>query len=112
LLKGAVKILPPEGSIASDLLKRNYIKHLIDRYHEFASKQSGRTFGYAAIYSEIKKMYGAKWDLVPVHLFDDFASFLQRRIDRTMLGGMNRGKGIPNYSTFKQFLSKYGQNPT
>src|SRR5207248_10317110 len=51
----APSILPPEGSIASDLRRRNYVKHLIDRYHEFASEQRGRSFSYSAIYSEIKK---------------------------------------------------------
>jgi hypothetical protein len=108
-VKGTIHVLPPDGSIAADLQKRNYIKHLIERYHEFASKQPGRAFTYAAIYAEIKKRYGAKWDLVPVHLFEDLASFLQHRIDRTMLGSMNRGQGRKNYSSFEDYLVKYGQ---
>jgi hypothetical protein len=29
-VKGTVKVLPPDGSIASDLERRNYTKHLID----------------------------------------------------------------------------------
>jgi hypothetical protein len=102
-------ILPPDGSIASDLQKRNYTKHLIDRYHEFASEQGGRKFNYPAIYSEIKSHFGAKWDLVPLHRFSDLVEFLQRRIDRTMVGSMNRGKGRKNYSSFDEYLQKYGQ---
>lgn len=105
--KKSVQILPPGGSLASDLSKRNYIKHLIDRYHEFASQQSGRKFSYAAIYAQVTKRFGAKWDLVPIQLFEDLASFLQYRIDRTMRGGMNRGKGIRNYSTYAEFRQKY-----
>ena len=105
--KKSVQILPPRGSLASDLSKRNYVKHLIDRYHEFASQQPGRKFSFAAIYAEITKRFGAKWDLIPLHLFEDLASFLQHRIDRTMIGGMNRGKGNPNYSTYDEFCQKY-----
>lgn len=105
--KKSVQILPPEGSLASELSKRNYIKHLIDRYNEFASQQRGRKFSYAAIYGEITKRFGAKWDLVPIHLFEDLASFLQSRIDRTMRGRVNRGKGIRNYSTYGEFRQKY-----
>lgn len=106
--KRTVKILPPDGCIASELPKRNYVKHLIDRYHEFASQQSGREFHYPAIYAEIKKEFGAKWDMIPLNLFEEVTRFLQRRIDRTKLGSINRGQGIPNYSKFEEYLSKYG----
>lgn len=102
-----VKILPPEGSLASDVSRRNYVKHLIDRYNDFASKQPGRDFRHAAIYPWIRARYGAKWDLIPIHQFADLVSDLQKRVDSTMLGSMNRGKGIPNYSTFEEFRRKY-----
>jgi len=105
--KRSLKFQPPIGSIASELAHRNYTKHLIDRYHDFASKQPGRTFGYPAIYAEIKRRFGAKWDFIPLHQFDDLVLFLQQRIDKTMLGSMNRGKGTPNYSTFVEFRQKY-----
>jgi len=107
-VKSTVKVLAPEGSIASNLDMRNYTKHLIDRYHEFASKQPGKIFSYAAIYAEIKKNFGAKWDLLPEHLFVEMTVFLQRRIDRTLLGSINRGHGHKNYSSFEEYLIKYG----
>ncbi len=103
-----VKIQAPAGSLASDLSKRNYIKHLIDRYHEFADQQPGRVFSYPAIYAEIKKHYGAKWDMTTVEQFGSLVAFLQARIDRTMRGSINRGKGYPNYSTFEEYRVKYG----
>jgi hypothetical protein len=106
--KRTIKILPPDGCIAAELPKRNYVKHLIDRYHEFASKQPGREFNYPAIYAEIKKSFGAKWDMIPLNLFEDVTQFLQHKIDRTRLGSINRGQGTPNYSTFEGYLSKYG----
>jgi hypothetical protein len=102
--KKILKILPPEGTISSDASRRNYIKHLIDRYHDYASQQPARKFSYAAIYATIKKRFGAKWDLIPIQQFDALASFLQQRIDKTMRGNMNRHG---NYSTFPEYLRKY-----
>lgn len=110
--KKAVRILPPDGSLASDLSKRNYIKHLIDRYHEFASQQPGRNFRYAAIYAVIAKQFGAKWDLVPLRRFEDLILFLQHKIDTTMLGRMNCSKSKPNYSTYEEFRQKYERAET
>lgn len=80
---------PPEGAIASSLSHRNYVKYLIDRYQEFASDQSGRVFKYPAIYSNLKKGFGAKWDLVSLGRFNDLTAYLQGRIDRTRLGRIN-----------------------
>jgi hypothetical protein len=105
--KKRIKILPPSDSLASDLSRRNYVKHLIDRYQEFAKSQPGRQFRYPALYAKIKKRYGVTWEFVPLHQFDDLVSFLQQHVDRTMLGSMNRGKGIPNYSTFSEYRQKY-----
>ncbi len=102
-----VKVVPPAGSLASDLSRRNYVKHLIDRYQEFAKQQPGRLFRYAAVYSAIKGRFGADWGNIRLHQFESLVEFLQKKIDRTMLGSMNRGKGTPNYSTFAEYREKY-----
>ena len=100
----------PDGAIAASLAHRNYVKHLIDRYNEFAADQPGRTaFSYAAIYANIKKQFGTKWDLVPLERFSELTSFLQKRIDNTRLGRINRSKGFPNYSEFDPYIEKYGK---
>lgn len=107
-IKGKVKVMPAEGTLGSDAVRRNYIKHLIDRYNEYASKQRGRTnFSFAAIYSHIKKFFKADWERIPLSRFDDLVTLLQDRIDRTQLGSINRGKGFPNYSTFDEYRRKY-----
>jgi len=49
--KKTVRFNAPQGTIASVREKRNYAKHLIDRYHEYASQQPGREFSYAVIYA-------------------------------------------------------------
>lgn len=98
----------PSDSIASSLSHRNYVKHLVDRYHEFASEQPGRSaFSYPAIYAKIKKLFGAKWDMIHLDRFSDLCEFLQGRIDNTRLGRINRFKGHVNYSKFDLYTEKY-----
>lgn len=102
-----VRFAAPAGTIAADRLKRNYIKHLIDRYHKYAAKQPGRDFSYGAVYDDIKREFGAKWDHVSVDRFDNLAAHIQRKIDRTMIGRVNSGKGQRSYSTYEDYLAKY-----
>ncbi len=104
-------IAPPEGSIGENLAMRNYGWHLIERYNDFASKQPNRKtkFSFAAIHSYIWKRYKVgKWELVPVKKFEDLCEVLQKRIDRTRLGRINKSKQIKNYSSFDEYQSKYG----
>lgn len=105
--RASIKPTPREGTIAADRSKRNYLKHLIDQYNDFASKQPGRKFSHVAIYADIKKRFGARWDENSVEKFPDITAYVQWRIDRTMLGSINRGKGYPNYSTYEEYKQKY-----
>lgn len=103
-VKEKIKTLPAPGTLGSDALRRNYAKHLIDRYNEFASKQPGRTgFKFMAIYAYIKKHLGADWDRTLLSQFGHLVSLLQARIDKTRLGQINCGKGIKNYSGFEDY---------
>lgn len=104
--KASLKVLPAQGSLGSDVVRRNYVKHLIDRYNEFARKQPGRTeFTYAAIYGIIKRRFRAEWERIPLARFPDLVNLLYDRIDRTKLGRINRGKGIKNYSSFDEYMA-------
>ncbi len=107
--KPSVKSLPAQGSLGAEVVRRNYVKHLIDRYNEFASKQTRRTkFRYPAIYAIIKKRFGADWERIPLARFDDLVELLHDRIDHTQLGSFNRGKRIKNYSTFDEYRRTSG----
>ncbi len=109
-VKRKIKLEPPEGCIASDLMQRNYVKHLIDRYNEFASQQRVRkgTFSYAAIYGLIKKEFRADWDKIPIERFEELVNLIQSRINRTEVGSINRGKGYRNYSTYTEYRREHG----
>ena len=107
--KKTIKVSAPEGTIASSANHRNYIKRLIDRYHEFKTANVGKEkMKYTIIYGAINKEFGAKWDMIPLSQFDKVVSFMQRRIDNTILGKTKKARNIKRYSTFEEFLTKYG----
>lgn len=112
--KQRVKILPPDGTISSDLGAVGYIKHLIDRYNKFASGDPTKKtrFSYGAIYSNINSNFGVKWDLIPIDRFEELAKYLQKRINRTRQACINKGNGYKSFSTFDEFCEKHGLRQT
>ena len=102
------KVTLPASVIGGSPVHRRYIRHLLDRYKEFAEQQTGRIFRYAAVYGAIKGRFGTTWEWVAVDRFEEFAAFLQAKIDRTVVGKVNRSKGRPNYSYFQDYCLKYG----
>ena len=90
---------------------KNYIDHLISRYHEFrdADASYGRTLkvSYAVIHKNIQRRFGAKTFFVPETSFAVLVEYLQRLIDRTIQGRVNRRNARPNYSDFEDYVSKY-----
>lgn len=107
--KQRVQLEAPTGTIASSALHRNYAKRLIDRYHEFKKAEVGKAeMKYSMLYGAIKRKCGAKWDLIPLVRFEELAAYLQDRIDETVLGKNNKAKGIKSYSTFEEYVTKYG----
>ncbi len=107
--KKSIKFNPPKDTLASSANHRNYIKHLIDRYHEFKTADIGKkNMNYTIIYAAIKREFGTTWDMTSLSQFDRLAAFMHQRIDNTILGKNNRARNIKNYSTFEDYLQKYG----
>jgi hypothetical protein len=102
-----VTIPPQPDAIGGDTIKRNYLKHLIDRYHEFAKAEKGEHYVYPIFYQAIKRSYGANWDRIPLHLFEDVCTYVQDRIDKTVLGRNRKAGGQNNYSVFSDYREKY-----
>jgi len=111
-VKKNLKVMPPEGTIASDLRMRGYAKHLIDRYLEFAGDDSTRKgdFFHGAIYKNIQKNFGLKWDFIPINRFDALVDYLQKRINKTRQACINKGKGYKSFSSFVEFCVKHNLN--
>lgn len=104
---GATKQGPISGTVGSDLTQRNYAKYLIDRYHEFKMADIGKeSMNYAILYGGIKREFGAKWDNLPIHAFIALVEYLQKRIDSTRLGKVQKSRGVRNYSSFDEHRAK------
>lgn len=102
-------IEPPAGSIGSSQKMTSYIGHLIDRYQEYqkAHKDKAGNRKYAMIHITLKREFKSDWKLLPIDRFVELASYLQGRIDKTLLGRLNKSKGIKNYSTFDEHQHPY-----
>lgn len=100
--KSKIVVTPPPGSIASDRKMLSYGKYLIDRYQHFqkADLQKAGTYKYIAIHNSLKREFKCDWKLMPSNRFIEVVVFLQRRIDNTKLGRINRARLISNYHLF------------
>jgi hypothetical protein len=107
--KKSLRSLPAPGSLGAEVVPRNYVKHLIDRYKHFASRQRGRRdYSHGFIYELIKRQFKADWERIPISRFSELVNLLQERIDGTQIGRINRSKGIKNYSPFEVYEREYG----
>ncbi|MEO8381686.1 MAG: HNH endonuclease signature motif containing protein [Acidobacteriota bacterium] len=102
----AIKLQPPDGIIGADADRRSYIKRLIDRYNDFKRADMGDAMDFRKIYGAITREFKCKWDFVPLGRFDELATYLQRRIDGTILGKVQKKRGGRNYSTFEEYLAE------
>jgi hypothetical protein len=92
-------VAPNADSIGGDLRIRNYVYYLIQRYNEFmkADKTKTERRKYMAIYLAIQRHFGAKWELVPLARATTLIDFLHTRIDKTIVGKVNKARGIRSY---------------
>lgn len=105
--KSSSKIEFPVGSIGANLQYRNYLKRLIDRYHEFAKSEKGKDYKYPVFYQALTRKFGAKWDMIPAHRFDEVCLYVKGRIGLTVLGKSRKSKGQKNCSSYSDYLDKY-----
>jgi hypothetical protein len=98
-----VSLAPPDGSIGAARAKVAYCQHLIDRYQEYqkADRTGKSEFKYAAIHGALKRTFRTQWKLLEEERFNELVAYLQKRIDATIIGKINRAKGQPNFSSFE-----------
>jgi len=102
-----VKKGPIQGTIGSNTYMKNYVKHLIDIYHDFKRANinvEGEKMKYSLIYDAIKREIGFKWDETPNERFEGLCTYLQKRIDNTILGKNRKARGMKNFSTYKEYM--------
>lgn len=101
--RAKLAVEPPVGSIGAVRAKVAYCQHLIDRYQDYqkADRTGKSNFKYAAIHVAIKRVFGVQWKLLDESQFEKLVGYLQKRIDSTIIGKLNRAEGHSNYSSFE-----------
>jgi hypothetical protein len=95
-----------DNAIGNDAFKKNYINHLIDRYIKFREYDLGKgKANYAIVHSMIKKEFKASTFQIPVQQFESLSTYLQKRIEGTVLGRINKSKAMKLFSTFLEFCN-------
>ncbi|HBC2126719.1 TPA: HNH endonuclease, partial [Vibrio cholerae] len=61
---------------------------------------------YPVFYNALKRKFGAKWDMVPIDRFLELSTYIQDRIEKTVLGKKLKAQGKKSYSTFEEYLAK------
>ena len=110
------KVEYPSGSIGADLVRRNYIRYLTERYFRYREADASfgpkavRRFSYAVLFKNVEARFKAPTYFIPVARFDELVDFLQDKIQRTILGKRNRVRGHRNYDSFDEFqLAQAGE---
>lgn len=110
------KVEYPDGSIGADLLRRNYIRYLTERYFRYREADASfgpkavRRFSYAVLFKNVEARFKAPTYFIPATRFDELVDFLQDKIERTILGKRNRVRAHRNYESFDEFqLTQAGQ---
>lgn len=98
----------PDGSIGQNVLMYGYSKYLADKYADYKTfelKNKGQKFNYASFYGKVKKDFKAGGFFhIPETRFLDLTTYLQSRIDRTILAKVNKSKGIlKNYTSYPEY---------
>src|SRR5438046_377714 len=70
----------PRGSIGGDLAKRNYVRYLVGRYHDYrdADTDFGRMepLNYAALFKNIEAKFKAPTYFIPANRFPELVDYL------------------------------------
>jgi hypothetical protein len=100
-----VKIQPAAGTIGADQKASRYVRHLINRYNEFASADKSRDtkFSYGVISKNIESNFRAPWAMLAIEDFDALCAYLQQRISRTRIAKANAAKGLRAFSSFEDY---------
>jgi hypothetical protein len=99
----------PSGSIGADLVRRNYVRYLIERYFRYREadasfgRKAVRRFSYAVLFKSVESHFKTPTYFIPIGRFHELVDFLQRKIEGTILGKRNRARGHRNYETFDEF---------
>ncbi len=108
--KSKEKIELPNDALGKYLNEKNYIDYLKKRYGEWKQYEldrKGEKFNWASFSISLAKKYKSSGiNYINIDYFEDISTFLQKKIDGTIMGKINKSKGIKNYSLFDEIQNK------
>lgn len=108
--RGKPKTVPHPDSIEANIEMKSYVKHLIDRYQEFIKDDIYKgEKRFAQIWGAVKKEFGIDAYKISQKKFSDLVNYLQKRIENTRIGRINKSRGQSLYSSFDEYKRKYLQ---
>jgi hypothetical protein len=109
--KASARRSSPQGTIGSDMLRKNYISYLVRRYNDFLkigreSFGDKRNVSYSFLSTRIIQVFKASANDLPIVRFDELVDFITEYIDGSIVGRNNRSEGTRNYEPFDEFANK------
>jgi hypothetical protein len=94
----------PIGAVGASQPMSGYCKYLVARYNEYQKADfTGKSdYKYMALPNAVIRKFGNRWQDLPEATFFEVFSFLQARIDATIVGRRNKAKSISNYHSFQE----------
>ncbi len=108
--KRTPKMNYPKDSIGADTLKKGYIDYLYGRYIE--CRKADTNFGAVAhslrfhpgeLHNTIRAKFKTRTFFIHVARFAELVTYMQERINQTILGKRNRSRGQANYQSFDEY---------
>jgi HNH endonuclease len=106
----------PEGSIGKDVTMHGYAAYLAARYTEYRKfdfQAKSEPFNIKMIFGKVMKDFkvGGYYH-IPQTRFLELVTYLQTRIDRTVLAKVNKSKGhLKNYSSYEEYKQETNSEP-
>ncbi|MBK8134019.1 MAG: HNH endonuclease [Gammaproteobacteria bacterium] len=94
----------PLGAIGASQPMSAYCKYLVARYNEYQKADfTGKSDSkYMVLPNAVIRKFGNRWQDLPEAKFSEVVTFLQARIDATIIGKRNRARSIENYHSFHE----------
>lgn len=100
----------PLNSIGADIIKKSYVDYLYGQYLKFRKADTSfgaydhaKRFHPGELHHTIRAKFKAQTFFIHMTRFDELVSYIQGRIDKTILGRRNRSQNTPNYDLYEVF---------
>jgi len=110
-------IIPvPDGAIGANIEMRSYVEYLTKRYIEWRLKgvkdgKDYRRFHPSMFHQLLAREFGARPNLLRQSEFERLAAFIQKAIDSTIEGKIQKSAGSRSYHSYEEHLERLKGRP-